>query len=401
MLEILFTEGAAGSMQYAKNIKNVVGFSTSVFIRKEDGSEPTLEELAREQARMEEELRKKRKNAVLMEGSSEDVLCFPLNLSMGDISDPFSDSRADFLQSLVLIAGDRFDDVGRELMDTARKSLERLRSATVPVRLWFSHQPDEFCGFCHLLTLLPKDADIRVVELPDYEVLGREVRTYTGWGDIDPTELGRFQAMERPLTATERRDLTALWRKLQEENGPLRAVIGGKLRTVKADHYDELFLRELYRQPEEFHEARFIGEILGKYPIGIGDSLIALRVEEWIAQGIVTPITAPEDGLPIYHRYLRREKVRRDDDDWRLLSVGDDLYYQDIDPTDGEEIGLHAPRLTHCAFCWTEVVHSRHQWWYVPTDQSCCICETCFHDFKELFHWRELDGWDLDWKKKG
>lgn len=386
MLEILFTEGAAGSMQYAKNIKNVVGFSASVFIRKEDGSEPTLEELAREQARVEEELRKKRENAVPMEGSSENVLCFPLNLSMGDISDPFSDSRTDFLQSLVLIAGDRFDDVGREMMNTARKSLERLRSATGPVRLWFSHQPDEYCGFCHLLTLLPEDADIRVVELPDYEVLGREVRTYTGWGDIEPTELGRFQAMERPLTATERRDLTALWRKLQEENGPLRAVIGGKLRTVKADHYDELFLRELYRQPEEFHEARFIGEILGKYPIGIGDSLIALRVEEWIAQGIVTPITAPEDGLPIYHRYLRREKVRRDDDDWRLLSVGDDLYYQDIDPTDGEEIGLHAPRLTHCAFCWTEVVHSRHQWWYVPTDQSCCICETCFHDFKELFH---------------
>lgn len=401
MIEILFTESAAGSMKVAKSIKSVVSSSTSAFILNDDdiGQSPGAPD--RKQAQMEEEYRIKHENIVAVEGTARDVVCFPLNLSMGDISDPFSDKRAEFLQSTVLIGGPEFADIGRELMATARESLNRVLSSSEPVRIWTSRNPDELCGFCHILTCLPESADIRVVELPSGEVIGDELRTYSGWGDIEPTELGRLQAMERPLTATERRDLTALWRKLQEENGPLRAVVGGKLRTVKADHYDELFLRELYRQPEEFHEARFIGQILGKYPIGIGDSLIALRVEEWIAQGIVTPITAPEDGLPIYHRYLRREKVRRDDDDWRLLSVGDDLYYQNIDPTDGEEIGLHAPRLTHCAFCWTEVVHSRHQWWYVPTDQSCCICETCFHDFKELFHWRELDGWDIEWKEMG
>lgn len=401
MIEILFTESAAGSMKVAKSRKYGVGFSTAVFIMNDVGSEQSPEKLAPEQSRMEEESRNKHENIVAMEGTAQDVAWFPLNLSMGDISDPFSDRRAEYLQSTVLIGGPEFANIGRELMETARKSRERILSPSKPVRIWTSRNPDELCGFCHILTCLPETADIRVVELPAGEVIGDELRTYSGWGDIEPTDLGRFQALERPLTATERRDLTALWRKLQEENGPLRAVIGGKLRTVKADHYDELFLRELYRQPEEFHEARFIGEILGKYPLGIRDSLIALRVEEWITQGIVSPVTASEDGLPIYHRYLRREKVRRDDDDWRLLSVDDDLYYQDIDPTDGEEIGLHAPRLTHCAFCWTEVVHSRHQWWYVPTDQSCCICETCFHDFKELFHWRELDGWDLEWKKKG
>ena len=96
MLEILFTEGAAGSIQYAKSIKNIVDCSTSVFIRKADGSEVTPEELVLEQARVEDVLRKKHENAVPMEGNIEDILCFPLNLSMGDISDPFSDSRSDF-----------------------------------------------------------------------------------------------------------------------------------------------------------------------------------------------------------------------------------------------------------------------------------------------------------------
>lgn len=401
MIEILFTESSAASIKAAKSTNCSFNSSTSVFVLNDDVTGQSPVDPDRNQAQMEEEYRNKHENIVAMEGTAQDVVWFPLNLSMGDISDPFSDKRAEYLQSTVLIGGPEFADIGLELMETARKSRERILSPAEPVRIWTSRNPDELCGFCHILTCLPESADIRVVELPSSEVIGDELRTYSGWGDIEPTDLGLFQAMERPLTATERRDLTTLWRKLQEENGPLRAVVGGKLRTVKADHYDEVFLRELYLQPEEFHEARFIGEILGKYPIGIRDSLIALRVEVWIAQGIVSPVTAPEDGLPIYHRYLRREKVKRDDDDWRLLSVDDDLYYQDIDPTDGEEIGLHAPGLTHCAFCWKEVVHSRHQWWYVPTDQSCCICETCFHDFKELFHWRELDGWDLEWKEKG
>ena len=54
MIEILFSEGAAGSMQLAKSVKNIVGSSTSVFIRKEDGTEPTPGELARKSARVEE-----------------------------------------------------------------------------------------------------------------------------------------------------------------------------------------------------------------------------------------------------------------------------------------------------------------------------------------------------------
>ena len=74
------------------------------------------------------------------------------------------------------------------------------------------------------------------------------------------------------------------------------------------------------------------------------------------------------------------------------MSVDDGLKCKELNPTDGEELGLHAPYLTHCAFCWTQVEHTRHPFWYIPTDLSCCICEKCYHDFRELFQWRELDG---------
>lgn len=306
MIEILFSESAAGSMKLAKGIKNIVGSSIGIIITKEDGSEPTAEEIALEQAKVEEEYRRKKENAIPVEGSPRDVVCFPLNLSMGDVSAPFSDARAEYLQSTVLIGGPNFSEIGAELMATASKGLERIQTASEPVRIWTSHNPDEFCGFCHILTVLPKDADVRVVELPGYEERGNEIRSYCSWGEVDPYELGRFQALERPLSAGERRYFTGLWREISRENGPLRALVNGQLCTVDADFYDCFLHRELEKQPEEFHEGRLIGEILSRYPLGLSDSLIALRIEELITKGHLTPITEPAEDRPIYHRYLRK-----------------------------------------------------------------------------------------------
>jgi hypothetical protein len=89
MIEISFTESAAGSMKMAKGIKNIAGSSTAVLILNDDGSKPTAEELERERSKVEEEHRRKRENAIPVEGTARDVVCFPLNLSMGDISELF------------------------------------------------------------------------------------------------------------------------------------------------------------------------------------------------------------------------------------------------------------------------------------------------------------------------
>lgn len=309
MIEILFSESAAGSMKVAKSVVNIPFCSTAVIFRNSDGSFPSTEELAREQARVEEEYRKKWENAVPMEGNSYEVIYFPLNLSLGDISAPFSDERAEFLQSQVMIAGEELSNIGCEMMKTARQSLDRLHTSPGPFRIWTSRNPNEFCGFCHLMTLLPQSADIRVVELPACTVAANELRTLTSWAEVEPTEFGRFQALERPLTDAERRYAAGIWGELQAENGPLRAVINGSLCTVGADFYDSFILRELEQEPlepERFQEARLIGRILSKYPLGLSDWLVANRIEEFISQGMLVPATAPPDGFPIYHRYLKR-----------------------------------------------------------------------------------------------
>ena len=70
--------------------------------------------------------------------------------------------------------------------------------------------------------------------------------------------------------------------------------------------YDELIFREIQSESDEFHEAMVVGKILGKYELGIGDALIAQRIEVMISAGKLIPTTEPAPGRPIYHRMLKK-----------------------------------------------------------------------------------------------
>ena len=85
------------------------------------------------------------------------------------------------------------------------------------------------------------------------------------------------------------------------------------------------------------------------------------------------------------------------EEDWRLLNDVEFLKDKYLNPTDGDEITKYAPYLKACIFCFEKVQDNSHQWWFVPEDLSCCICEECYNDFKSSFHWKKLDGWDIDW----
>lgn len=62
----------------------------------------------------------------------------------------------------------------------------------------------------------------------------------------------------------------------------------------------------LWKEGDKFKEAQLVGQVLGKYQLGIGDAWIALRIEQFIKEGLLNPITAPEPDAPIYHRILQK-----------------------------------------------------------------------------------------------
>jgi len=49
-----------------------------------------------------------------------------------------------------------------------------------------------------------------------------------------------------------------------------------------------------------------IGRVLGKYRPGIGDSWIALRIEEMIRAGKLEALTKANKDMPTYHRLLKK-----------------------------------------------------------------------------------------------
>ena len=77
------------------------------------------------------------------------------------------------------------------------------------------------------------------------------------------------------------------WNQLQNENSPLRAMLNGKLQSVSEDIYDSFILREIAEQPEQFKMAIVIGNVLGKYQLGISDVWISNRIDKMLEDGVL------------------------------------------------------------------------------------------------------------------
>lgn len=248
---------------------------------------------------------------------SGDVYGFSLALSVGEIAaDAPNEARRRALCALchfplslpgILEQIDRF-------IENAALSLKAVLDRSAggeAVRLWYSDQPDEMCGFywitAQLDSLDGRCGPIRLVKLPPY-VQGEDgsLTARNGWGEVVPGEWGRFLPLETSMSLALRRSVAAQWHSLQEENSPLRAVLNGRLVSVPEDFYDSLIRRELAKAPAEFQQAVFLEDILCRYPLGIRDGLVASRMEAMITKGELEIVKPAPDDAPSYARVLRK-----------------------------------------------------------------------------------------------
>lgn len=316
MLEIVFGESACGALKIAQSYGKgpYRGGAMGVFLHKRDGSKPTQAEIEAAQQRAEAEARRAWESAEPLGGSPRDVYCIDLNLSEGDIAeDVFAPARMNWMQRKLEALGDVHAlKVLPERLERAQTALDAARTALAAggeIRVWYSwHNPDEACGFCWLMARLQdvKSGGVRAVCLPQQMEKGNELVRHGCWGEVCLEDWHRFVRCERTLSPALRSMYAACWRELRAENMPLRAVVNGRLMGVPADFYDSFIRCEIAAQPEEFVEACAIGDVLGRYALGIGDGLIALRIEEMIRAGELEAVTQPEPGDIIYRRRLRK-----------------------------------------------------------------------------------------------
>lgn len=293
MIEVLFAESEAASMKTAK--------STVVSI-KTDG--PTAVWSAGKKTPP------KRERAGWIEVTADEVICLGFMLDIGDIMEPIdSVYRKNLIYSLY--AQDQweqdssYDEELRKLSDAYAAEIKRLKHFLKDgeaIRIWYSDAPYSLCGFYHLCSILSQyENPVCAVKLPPFRFCDRLVISYTNWGEVAAEEFSGFLQYETQLSKEELRHYRFLWNELKEENSPLRAVLNGRVVSVPEDFYDFLIWKELSEKPQK--EARLIGDILGKHPLGIGDWWYAKRIDNFIAQGKIRVV---QDSPRKYARMICR-----------------------------------------------------------------------------------------------
>ena len=241
-----------------------------------------------------------------LQGDECGVIGLSLYLDSGDISgDLFGARREAELRRLFCCPEGA--EAAQTLMAANRADRGRLLDAAAqgePVRIWYSDAPGEACGLLHAAALLEGlPCPVWAVKLPGVVPTDEGWKEYGGWCDVSPEEFAAFVGEQRLLSAAERRALAGHWRRLTQENAPLRAVVNGRVRSVSEAFYDDLIDRHMPQGA--FVEARLIGDVLGREQPGISDGWLALRIEARIRAGGLRVVRPAADGHP-YTRVLER-----------------------------------------------------------------------------------------------
>lgn len=292
VIEVLFGESEAASMKVAKNtvVSGTTDGPTSVW-------------------RIGKKKPPEKEKGEWIEGTSDEVICLGFMLDIGNIKEKVdSEYRKNLIYSMY--AQEQWngnEDMIEELQklgDCYCNELRRLQNYLAegePIRVWYSDAPYSMCGFYHLCSILQKyEAEIYAVKLPKYKRRPDHIISYQNWGEIAADEFAGFLSYEEELSREEIRFYSILWSELQEDNSPLRAIVNGTVLGVPENFYDFLIWNHLTKEP--IKEARFIGNLLGKNRISIGDLWYAKRIDFFIEQGNIAII---EDSENKYARTIR------------------------------------------------------------------------------------------------
>ncbi len=288
----------------------------SILVRHRDGSRPTKEEIEVDQRKAEEKARLAWESAIPLGGNPADIYGFNLVLSIGDISENQPGiRRKQVLEHLYgVYPNGEGQQAAEEIFKTVNESLKTVRERAVAgesIRIWYSNQPDEMCGLYWFMEQLNQWAvqgeKVSMVKLPEWEAddNGNIVRR-NSWSEVAPEEWHRYLAVKRPALPVFCQSCASHWQRLQKEDAPLRAMLNGQLVSMPETLYDGFIIREIAAENETFQEVMIVGRVLGKYQLGIGDSWVALRIEEMIHAGKVESVTVASEDVPIYHRLLKK-----------------------------------------------------------------------------------------------
>ncbi len=248
-------------------------------------------------------------------GNFDDIFCFALAWDMGDITeDGVGEKRLAVLDALYSVYDDDTQKGAHIQYDKAKEDfalvMQRVKNGE-DVRIWYSDNPAERCGMlwfaAQLRTVSDKVGRVYTVKLPKYmySETTNTITEFNSWGEVAPHEWHKYLEFTQDKTK-EYWGYAQQWWNLKRENSSLRAVLNGRVRSVSEDIYDKYIWDEIDLEDDEFIQAAVIGNVLGRYQLGIGDAFIALRMEKIIESEILQVVPKTSRGPAVYHRKLRK-----------------------------------------------------------------------------------------------
>ncbi|HVZ57200.1 MAG TPA: DUF1835 domain-containing protein [Chitinophagaceae bacterium] len=153
--------------------------------------------------------------------------------------------------------------------------------------IWMGQNQHDVCGYYWLMSRLGEfQGRIQVLYLNNLPFLNEKGQLfYPSWlHEIQPREFLKARKLARPITLSEFEVDPDEWKRLCEENAPVRILEGGKKISGRGvDFYDAEILRNLTREWQK--ATRVLTNTLHRMKIKTGDLFLMSRIRELLAAG--------------------------------------------------------------------------------------------------------------------
>lgn len=295
MIEIVFNSLSQGSLKNAQNYGKgeYPGGYAFISYYNDDHTLMTEEEakVALKKAEAEEKLAWDA--ATPLGGNPDDVFDLSLSLNIGDISELNDlDKRIASLDSYQYdqenySIGDYERSVHEGVLEDLKTIIDRIKAGE-KARIWYSESAGETLGFQWLMW------NFKAEKVPCENLI---IKHASAWRELKAKDWYKYVDEGQPFTKEMMDDMAVEWEGHMKENGALRIMKDGRVRSSSTDYYDDLIISEAKTLGEEFQESWLMGHVHEKEP-ELPHYWIYTRIEEMIEEGKFLLVKEGGDGWP-------------------------------------------------------------------------------------------------------
>lgn len=204
---------------------------------------------------------------------SSQVVSLTHLLDLGKISGDLRLARRNFLDKFFYCTSKRMRrKLEKDFFDNVDRVVDAAKEGDT-IRIWHADTASDECGLLMLASLL-KDCDCDMVEVHVRDTFCVTMLDYIEVAD-------NCDAWTKPITKDRIEQLDRQWQRLIAEDGELRILENGEIKTVGEDYFDDYILQKMPTQ-DTINRRALVGTVLGTSKHYLHDDFVDDRIEALI-----------------------------------------------------------------------------------------------------------------------